>query len=81
MGQRYRVTLEVLSNFAGEPEAGVEQKTIKSYLESVAGVGVVSVLSVDPVPEPPVVPEAFAATEPPTRTVRKSRVSKRPKKV
>lgn len=81
MGQRYRVVLEVLSNFAGEPEAGVEQQTIKSYLESVAGVGSVAVLSVEPVPEPAVALEAFAATEPPTKTVRKSRVSKRPKRM
>lgn len=81
MGQRYRVVLEVLSNFVGEPEAGVEQKTIKSYLESVAGVGSISVLSVDPAPEPAITPEAFAATEPPTKTVRRSRVSKRPKRM
>lgn len=81
MGQRYRVVLEVLSNFAGEPEADVEQKTIKGYLESVAGVGTITVLSVEPVPEAKSVPEAFAATEPPTKTVRKSRVSRRPRKV
>lgn len=81
MGQRYRVVLEVLSNFAGEPEAGVEQRTIKGYLESVAGVGSISVLSVEPAPEPAPVPEAFAATEPPTKTVRKSRASKRPRRV
>jgi hypothetical protein len=81
MGQRYRVVLEVLSNFAGEPEADVEQKTIKSYLESVAGVGAISVLSVEPAPEPAVVPEAFAATEPPTKTVRKPRFPKGVKKV
>lgn len=81
MGQRYRVVLEVLSNFAGEPEAGVEQQTIKSYLESVAGVGIVSVLSVKAVSEPGVAPEAFAATEPPTKTVRRSRATKRPKRM
>lgn len=47
MGRRYRVVLEVTTNFSGEPDDEVERKTVKSYLEGVKGVGEIDVLSVE----------------------------------
>lgn len=80
MGQRYKVVLELSSNFAGEPDPEVEVKTIRSYLESVAGVGSVTVVTVDPLDPPPGGPSW--TPEGPTKTdIKKPRPSKRPKKV
>lgn len=80
MGQRFRVVLEVQSNFAGEPEGDVESKTIRDYLESVAGVGDITVLSVEPTEQAQSGP-SWTPESPTRKDLRKSRVSKRPKKV
>jgi len=47
MGRRYRVVLEVVTNFEGAPDDGVERKSVKDYLEGIKGVGEIEVLSVD----------------------------------
>ena len=43
MGRKYRVILEVVSNFSGEPDEVVETKTVKDFIESMKGVGEISV--------------------------------------
>jgi hypothetical protein len=43
MGRKYRVVLEVQSNFVGEPDEAVEAKTVKDFIEGMRGVGEISV--------------------------------------
>ena len=43
----YRVVLEVLSNMDGDPPEGAEEKLIKGYLESLGGIGNITVLEVE----------------------------------
>lgn len=47
MGRRFRVVLELTTNFSGEPDEAFEKKTVKDYLESMKGVGELEVLSVE----------------------------------
>lgn len=61
MGRRFRVELELLSNMEGSADPLKEKEIIKSYLEGIAGVGVIRVTHLDQVsdswlPEAPTTP-------------------------
>jgi len=71
MGRRYRVVLEVVTNFEGTPDDSVERKSVKDYLEGMKGVGEIEVLSVD-LPQPSHRPSSTSwVPESPTKRARR----------
>jgi hypothetical protein len=62
--RRFRVVLEVLSNMDGDPPDGEEEKLIKSYLEGVAGIGIIEVREIGPADSPSAPSGVLRATRP-----------------